>query len=50
MQKSHFELHKLSKDPALQKVPILIMINKMDLIGESNTDKNQEEQTDCKFL
>lgn len=49
IQKSKFELHKLSKDPALQKVPILVMVNKIDLLDELPNDGNQEE-SDCKFL
>lgn len=35
MQKSKTELHKMAKDPALQTVPILIMVNKIDLIDEA---------------
>lgn len=35
MEKSKAELHKLCKDPALQKVPVVIMINKIDLADEA---------------
>jgi small GTP-binding protein len=31
MQKSKQEIVKLLKDPALEKVPVLLMMNKMDL-------------------
>ena len=34
--KSANELRKLTKDPALELVPILIMINKQDLRGDPN--------------
>ena len=39
----------MSRDPALQKVPILVMVNKIDLLSELNLDGNQEE-SDSKFL
>ena len=43
MQKSKTELHKMAKDQALATVPILIMVNKIDLIDEAFSNNYKDE-------
>ena len=50
MQKSKTELHRMAKDAALQAVPIVVMVNKIDLIddlfseGKDFSDLDQKKQ------
>ena len=43
MLKSKTELHKMAKDQALSTVPILIMVNKIDLIDETFSNNYKDE-------
>lgn len=43
MQKSKTELHKMAKDQALSTVPILLMVNKIDLVDEAYCAQNKDE-------
>jgi len=43
MTKSKTELHKMAKDASLCTVPILIMVNKIDLIDDTFTKDFKDE-------